>query len=127
MEPRIPSVTRAWVVERPGPISSGPLRRLERPVPAPGPYELLVRVRVCAVCRTDLHLAEGDLPPRKPHCTPGHQVVGEVIAAGSAVEGFSPGDRVGIAWLAGTRPDLAGGQYHPPSTPGYDGVGHFAQ
>jgi alcohol dehydrogenase, propanol-preferring len=105
---------RAWVVHKPGPVApvaTGPLRLTERGVPEPGPGELLVRVRACGVCRTDLHLAEGDLPPRAPDMTPGHEVVGEVVATGPAVPGslarhgvtrFSPGDRVGAAWLAGT-------------------------
>src|SRR2546429_7925896 len=102
---------RAWVVAAPGPIDGGPLRLVERPVPVPGPGELRVRVTHCGVCRTDLHLAEGDLPPRAPDMTPGHEVVGEVVATGPAVPGslarrgvtrFSPGDRVGAAWLAGT-------------------------
>ncbi|MEU6083572.1 zinc-dependent alcohol dehydrogenase family protein [Streptomyces sp. NPDC047108] len=94
--------TRAWVVAEPGPVASGPLRRRERTVPAPGPYELLLEVAVCGVCRTDLHLAEGDLPPRRPDCVPGHQVVGRVAAAGPEVREVSVGDRVGAAWLAGT-------------------------
>ncbi|MFF0062515.1 zinc-dependent alcohol dehydrogenase family protein [Streptomyces sp. NPDC005279] len=94
--------TSAWVVEHPGPIASAPLRFVERETPAPGPNELLLRVRTCGVCRTDLHLAGGDLAPRRPRCTPGHEVVGEVIAAGSAVQDFRVGDRVGAAWLAGT-------------------------
>ncbi|MGI5404735.1 zinc-dependent alcohol dehydrogenase family protein [Streptomyces sp. CA-135486] len=98
----IPATTSAWVVERPGPIASGPLRLVERPLSAPGPDELLLRVRTCGVCRTDLHLAEGDLAPRKERCTPGHEVVGEVIATGPTVEQFRAGDRVGAAWLAGT-------------------------
>jgi alcohol dehydrogenase, propanol-preferring len=93
---------RAWVVHEPGPIASGPLRLTERPVPDPGPGELLVRVSCCGVCRTDLHLAEGDLKPRAPDITPGHEVVGEVAAAGPGVTRFGPGDRVGVAWLAGT-------------------------
>ncbi|MBT2491009.1 zinc-dependent alcohol dehydrogenase family protein [Streptomyces sp. ISL-96] len=97
------TTTSAWVVKRPGPIASAPLRLVERGIPEPGPYELLVRVRVCGVCRTDLHLAEGDLAPRRPHCTPGHEVVGEVVACGPADgHGFRVGDRVGAAWLAGT-------------------------
>lgn len=81
---------------------SGPLRLAERAVPDPGPGELLVRVLVCGVCRTDLHLAEGDLPPRAPAVTPGHEVVGEVVATGPGATRFVPGDRVGAAWLAGT-------------------------
>ncbi|WP_028813344.1 zinc-dependent alcohol dehydrogenase family protein [Streptomyces flavidovirens] len=99
---RLPSVTSAWVVERPGPIASAPLRLVEREVRAPGPYELLARVRACGVCRTDLHLAEGDLAPRRAHCAPGHEVVGEVVARGAAVQDFRVGDRLGAAWLAGT-------------------------
>ncbi|WP_432092736.1 zinc-dependent alcohol dehydrogenase family protein [Streptomyces sp. bgisy100] len=96
------ATSSAWVVERPGPLASGPLRQRERPMPEPGPYGLLLEVQACAVCRTDLHLAEGDLPPHKEACTPGHQVVGRIIDAGDAVRGFSAGDRVGAAWLAGT-------------------------
>ncbi|MET7619121.1 zinc-dependent alcohol dehydrogenase family protein [Streptomyces sp. NPDC005408] len=97
-----PVTTSAWVVERPGPITSAPLRLVERPTSGAGPSELLLRVRTCGVCRTDLHLAEGDLAPRTTGCTPGHEVVGEVIAAGPAVRDFRVGDRVGAAWLAGT-------------------------
>jgi propanol-preferring alcohol dehydrogenase len=83
-------------------MASGPLRLVERPVPEPGPGELLVRVICCGVCRTDLHLAEGDLPPRAPGITPGHEVVGEVVATGPGTTRFRAGDRVGAAWLAGT-------------------------
>ncbi len=93
---------RAWVVDQPGPMETKPLRLTERPVPEPGPGELLVRVRCCGVCRTDLHLAEGDLPPRAPGITPGHEVVGEVTAVGPGAARFAPGDRVGAAWLAST-------------------------
>jgi propanol-preferring alcohol dehydrogenase len=93
---------RAWVVHEPGPVSTGPLRLVDRPVPEPGPGELLIRVLRCGVCRTDLHLAEGDLPPRRPDVTPGHEVVGEVVEAGPGTTRFRPGDRVGAAWLAGT-------------------------
>jgi propanol-preferring alcohol dehydrogenase len=93
---------RAWVVHQPGPMPSGPLRLVERDVPEPGPGELLIRVLACGVCRTDLHLAEGDLPPRAPDITPGHEVVGEVVAAGPGPARFAVGDRVGAAWLAGT-------------------------
>ena len=93
---------RAWVVEQPGPVATGPLRLTDREVPEPGQGELLIRVLCCGVCRTDLHLAEGDLPPRRPGVTPGHEVVGEVVAAGPGVGQHGPGDRVGVAWLAGT-------------------------
>jgi propanol-preferring alcohol dehydrogenase len=91
-------------VHEPGPAggSPGPLRLVERPDPEPGIGELLIRVLCCGVCRTDLHLAEGDLPPRRPEVTPGHEVVGEVVTAGPGTTQFRPGDRVGVAWLAGT-------------------------
>jgi propanol-preferring alcohol dehydrogenase len=92
----------AWAVHEPGPIASKPLRRVHRAVPEPGPGELVVQVEACGVCRTDLHLAEGDLPPRFPDRTPGHEVVGRVVALDAAAAGFAPGDRVGIAWLAQT-------------------------
>ena len=93
---------RAWVVAAPGPVTDEPLRLVNRPVPVPGADELLVRVRACGVCRTDLHVTEGDLPVRRPGVTPGHEVVGVVAGAGDAVSGFAPGDRVGVAWLRRT-------------------------
>ena len=93
---------RAWVVEKPGPVASGPLQLTERPVPEPGRGELLIRVRCCGVCRTDLHVTEGDLEPHLQGVTPGHEVVGEVVATGPGAVRFGPGDRVGAAWLAGT-------------------------
>jgi propanol-preferring alcohol dehydrogenase len=83
-------------------MSTGPLELTDRPVPEPGPGQLLVKVIACGVCRTDLHLAEGDLPPRHPRMTPGHEVVGQVVAAGPGATRFREGDRVGAAWLAGT-------------------------
>ncbi|SHG15812.1 zinc-dependent alcohol dehydrogenase family protein [Streptoalloteichus hindustanus] len=93
---------RAWSVRRPGPARGWPMVLERRPVPTPAADELLVRVRACGVCRTDLHVAEGDLPVHRPGVVPGHEAVGEVVALGSAVTGFAPGDRVGIAWLRGT-------------------------
>ncbi len=93
---------RAWVVRQPGPMAAGPLRLIERARPRPGRGELLIRVLCCGVCRTDLHLAEGDLAPKLPDVTPGHEVVGEVAEAGPGTSRFRPGDRVGVAWLAGT-------------------------
>jgi len=93
---------RAWVVAQPGPIDGGPLRLVERDVPEPGPGQVRVRVRACGVCRTDLHLAEGDLPPKRPSVTPGHEVVGVVDALGQGATRFRLGDRVGVPWLGGT-------------------------
>jgi propanol-preferring alcohol dehydrogenase len=93
---------RAWVVGTPGPMATRPLVALRRPVPDPGPDELLVRVRACAVCRTDLHLAEGDLVPRRAQVAPGHEVVGEVVGLGADVPEWKVGQRAGIAWLRHT-------------------------
>ncbi|WP_199830578.1 zinc-binding alcohol dehydrogenase family protein [Streptomyces sp. MMG1533] len=93
---------RAWSVVAPGPVEGGPLRFAGKPVPVPGEDELLLRVRACGVCRTDLHVTEGDLPVRRPGVTPGHEVVGAVAGLGAAVRGFAPGDRVGAAWLRRT-------------------------
>jgi len=89
---------RAWVVPEPG-----RLEQVELPVPEPGPDELLVRVHVCGVCRTDLHVRDGDLPPHKSPVVPGHEAVGEVVATGRDVpRRYQPGLRVGIPWLRRT-------------------------
>ncbi|HEX4831574.1 MAG TPA: zinc-binding alcohol dehydrogenase family protein [Trebonia sp.] len=99
---------RAWHVDHPGPADGdgpggGPLVAREVPVPEPGPGELLLRVIACGVCRTDLHVAEGDLPVHHSGVTPGHEVVGEVVAAGPGdAAGFRAGDRAGAAWLRST-------------------------
>jgi propanol-preferring alcohol dehydrogenase len=97
-----PETMRAWVVTQPGPIETSPLRYVEKPVPAAAPGELLVQVLVCAVCRTDLHVTEGDLPVHREHVTPGHMVVGLVAALGEGVTDYAVGDRVGVAWLRHT-------------------------
>lgn len=93
---------KAWVVDRPGPVDEGPLRLEERPLPVPSPGEVRVRVSACGVCRTDLHVAEGDLPAHKLGVVPGHEVVGTVDALGAGATRFAPGDRVGVAWLRHT-------------------------
>jgi propanol-preferring alcohol dehydrogenase len=93
---------RAWQVVRTAPVGERPLRLVERPVPQPGPGQVLVSVRACGVCRTDLHVAEGDLPVHRPSVVPGHEVVGTVAALGEGAGRFSVGDRVGVAWLAST-------------------------
>src|SRR5262245_24067247 len=84
------------------PVESRPLELVWRESLRPGPGELLVRVEVCAVCRTDLHVIEGDLELRRPGLVPGHQAVGRVVALGAAVRRHRVGDRVGIAWLRQT-------------------------
>lgn len=94
----------AWQVRHPGPIATSPLELVTRDVPHPAADELLVAVTACGVCRTDLHVTEGDLPVHRQAVTPGHEVVGEVVAVGDAVgypagAHFAVGDRVGIAWL----------------------------
>lgn len=97
---------RAWSLPYPQPIEQAPLLLAEMPLPVPAPGEVLIRVRACGICRTDLHVAEGDLPVRLPGVTPGHQVVGEVVehcpstsGTDAAAPGFAPGTRVGVAWL----------------------------
>jgi alcohol dehydrogenase, propanol-preferring len=93
---------RAWVVGAPGPVDTGPLRRVDREEPVPGPGQVRVDVSCCGVCRTDLHLAEGDLPPRRASVTPGHEVVGRVSARGPGADRFAVGERVGVPWLGAT-------------------------
>ncbi|MHA7283219.1 zinc-dependent alcohol dehydrogenase family protein [Arthrobacter sp. TMS2-4] len=97
---------RAWWIDdaHPDP-SAGSASALvfgTRPDPVPGPGELLVGVRACGVCRTDLHLVEGDLPARHPRTVPGHEAIGEVVGTGPGCRLFGRGDRVGIAWLRST-------------------------
>ena len=91
---------QAWILPHPRPVDQQPLQRAELPPPAPGPGEVQVRVRACGVCRTDLHVVEGELPMRRPNITPGHQVVGEISALGAgATPALRLGQRVGVAWL----------------------------
>jgi alcohol dehydrogenase, propanol-preferring len=87
---------------RQAPLAEGPLRPVQREEPAPGPGELLLRLTACAVCRTDLQLATGDLAARRLPIVPGHQAVGRVAAIGEGVTGWSAGDRAGAYWLFGT-------------------------
>ena len=90
---------RAMVLHAPAPVATSPLSLEELPEPGPLEDEILVDVSVCGLCRTDLHVVEGELPPRGDRIVPGHQVVGRVVASGSAVRGLAEGDRVGVAWL----------------------------
>jgi propanol-preferring alcohol dehydrogenase len=89
---------RAMILERPG----EPLRSVELPMPAPGPRQVRVRVAACGVCRTDLHVVDGDLARPKLPIVPGHEIVGHVDALGPGVTGLSPAERVGIPWLGHT-------------------------
>jgi propanol-preferring alcohol dehydrogenase len=89
-------------LDRPAPIGDSPLRAVERSVPEPGPGEVLVRVGACGICRTDLHIVEGELPLVRSPIVPGHQIVGRVERIGPGVTDRRVGDRVGIAWLGRT-------------------------
>src|SRR5258706_2077737 len=90
---------KACVLRAPAAIETNPLEYAEVAAPQPKSGEVLVRVRACGVCRTDLHVIEGELPPRKSPVIPGHQVVGIVERQGEDTRRFAIGDRVGIAWL----------------------------
>jgi propanol-preferring alcohol dehydrogenase len=90
---------RACLLRSPAPVLSRPLSLEEIPRPEPREDELLVQVRCCGLCRTDLHVVEGELPVRRLPLVPGHQAVGQVAGLGAGVEGLEPGQRVGIAWL----------------------------
>jgi propanol-preferring alcohol dehydrogenase len=90
---------KAWTLETPAPVTERPLNLREISVPSPAADELLLRVHACGICRTDLHVVEGELPVRRSPLIPGHQIVGRVAALGSRVADFAIGDRVGIAWL----------------------------
>jgi len=93
---------RGWIVDSPGPIASKPVVVTELPDPEPGDGQVRVRVTCCGVCRTDLHLAEGDLRPRRRGVVPGHEVVGVVDALGPSASRFALGRRIGIPWVAAT-------------------------
>ncbi len=89
---------RAMVLERPG----EPLRLVQLPRPVPGPGDVAVDIAACGVCRTDLHIVDGELTEAKLPIVPGHEIVGRVAAVGAGVAGFSVGDRVGVPWLGRT-------------------------
>src|SRR5207245_621895 len=90
---------KACVLASPAAIESNPLRIENLPKPEPGAGQVLIRVRACGVCRTDLHVVEGELERRKSPVVPGHQVVGVVEENGAGAQRFRAGDRVGVAWL----------------------------
>jgi len=121
----------AWRVQQPGPTGEEPLRRTQEPPPEPAADELLVRVLACGVCRTDLHVAEGDLPVHRRGVVPGHEVVGEVIHTPTSE--WIVGQRVGIAWLRRTcgqcRHCRAGSENLCPRSEytGWDADGGYAE
>jgi len=92
----------AWRVSKPGPLTESPLQRARAPIPEPAPDEVLVRVTVCGVCRTDLHVVMGDLAPHRRRVVPGHEIVGRVVSRGDDARRFDVGERIGIAWLRHT-------------------------
>ncbi len=94
----LPAAMRAMLLERPG----APLREVELPRPAPGPGQVLLEVRACGVCRTDLHVADGELPDPKLPLVLGHEIVGRVVERGPGATRFAPGERVGVPWLGWT-------------------------
>lgn len=94
----LPAVMRAMALEAP----RQPLRLTELPVPHPGPGQVLLKVRACGVCHTDLHIVDGELTEPKLPLVLGHQIVGEVVACGPGAERFRLGERVGVPWLGGT-------------------------
>jgi len=90
---------KAWLLHAPAPVETNPLVLSDVPVPVPGEREVLVRVNACGICRTDLHVVEGELPPRKSPVVPGHQVAGVIERLGANAGKYSAGTRVGIPWL----------------------------
>jgi propanol-preferring alcohol dehydrogenase len=90
---------RAWILDKQASVVDMPLRLEEIPTPEPGDQEIRIRVHACGICRTDLHIAEGDLPLKKTPLILGHEIVGLVDQVGSEVKSFKPGDRAGVAWL----------------------------
>jgi len=110
MSGTIPGTMRAMQLAAPAPAAEAPLWLVELPVPQAGPGQVLLRVLACGVCRTDLHILEGELQPHRSPVVPGHQIVGEVVALGAGAELVAPGgalgarplaegDRVGVPWL----------------------------
>jgi alcohol dehydrogenase, propanol-preferring len=124
---------KAWSIRQPGPVDRHPMVPVDRAAPVPMGREVRVAVSVCGVCRTDLHLAEGDLPPHLPGAIPGHEIIGVVDQVGERAERFRVGDRIGIAWLrrtCGTCRFCARGDENlciDPRFTGWDADGGYAE
>ncbi len=116
---------RAAVLRSPAPVDTNPLHIEELPMPVPADNEVLLKVLACGVCHTDLHIVEGELPPRLPWVIPGHQIVAEVIdPRGSSLK---KGARVGVSWIGGTDGTCAfclGGRENLCDHPTYTGYTH---
>ncbi|WP_102279568.1 zinc-dependent alcohol dehydrogenase family protein [[Lactobacillus] timonensis] len=97
----LPSMMKAWTITTPGPLDGpvAPIKLVDKKVPVPQRGEMLVKVLTCGVCHTDLHVTEGDLPVHREHLTPGHEIVGKVVAFGSETSRFQLGDRIGVPWF----------------------------
>ena len=93
---------KAWIVERQAKIEEKPLKLVEIPAPHPKGGEIRIKIAACGVCRTDIHIVEGDLPLRKSPLIPGHEIVGIVDELGAGARSFKLGDKVGVAWLNST-------------------------
>jgi len=93
---------KACILETPSPVENRPLKYTDVPLPVPESSQLLIKVAACGICRTDIHVSEGDLDQRLSLVIPGHQIVGVVEKFGDGVSGFSPDQRVGVAWLNST-------------------------
>ncbi len=123
---------RAAVLHEPAPVETAPLRLEEVAKPEPGRGEILLRVRACGVCRTDLHIVAGELPAHKHPLVPGHQIVGDVVARGPGAS-MADGTRVGVSWLGGTDgtcPYCTSGRENlcdRPTFTGYDADGGYAE
>jgi len=124
---------QAWVLNKPAPVESNPLSLERVPDPVPQAAEVLVRVTACGICRTDLHVVEGELPPRKSPVIPGHQIVGLIERTGNRARKYQPGTRVGIPWLhktCGVCSFCRSGQENlcdNPEFTGYTNDGGFAE
>src|SRR5262249_54726410 len=124
---------KAMVVQHPGPIATHPLALVDLPDPEPRQGEVLIKVEVCGVCRTDLHVAEGDLPPHRSPIVPGHEAVGRIVELGPEAKRLKEGDRVGVAWLhasCGSCAYCQRGEENLCTSPrftGYDDHGGYAE
>jgi alcohol dehydrogenase, propanol-preferring len=124
---------KALIVQNRAPVEERPLKLVDLAMPEPQTGEVLIRVEVCGICRTDLHVVEGELPVHRNPVIPGHQVVGEIVRSGPGVTRFQVGDRVGVAWLfssCGACPYCRRGDENlciSPRFTGYDVDGGYAE